>query len=63
MFCYDTIDRTEESRKANIFAAQGFSPDKFLPAQYPKLEGLKVKKVSGRGNSSANFFMCYFRLG
>jgi 2-polyprenyl-6-hydroxyphenyl methylase / 3-demethylubiquinone-9 3-methyltransferase len=32
MFCYDTINRTEESRKANIFAAQDF----FLTSFFPK---------------------------
>ena len=31
MFCYDTINRTEESRKANIFAAQDFALTSFFP--------------------------------
>jgi 2-polyprenyl-6-hydroxyphenyl methylase/3-demethylubiquinone-9 3-methyltransferase len=31
MFCYDTINRTEESRKANIFAAQDFVLTSFFP--------------------------------
>ena len=31
MFCYDTINRTEESRKANIFAAQEFALTSFFP--------------------------------
>jgi 2-polyprenyl-6-hydroxyphenyl methylase / 3-demethylubiquinone-9 3-methyltransferase len=31
MFCYDTINRTEESRKANIFAAQDFPLTSFFP--------------------------------
>jgi 2-polyprenyl-6-hydroxyphenyl methylase/3-demethylubiquinone-9 3-methyltransferase len=31
MFCYDTINRTEESRKANIFAAQNFALTSFFP--------------------------------
>ncbi|CAG1015491.1 2-polyprenyl-6-hydroxyphenyl methylase / 3-demethylubiquinone-9 3-methyltransferase [Anaerolineales bacterium] len=31
MFCYDTINRTEESRKENIFAAQDFALTSFFP--------------------------------
>jgi len=31
MFCYDTINRTEESHKANIFAAQEFALTSFFP--------------------------------
>jgi len=31
MYCYDTINRTEESRKANIFAAQDFALTSFFP--------------------------------
>ncbi|MCA1900010.1 MAG: bifunctional 2-polyprenyl-6-hydroxyphenol methylase/3-demethylubiquinol 3-O-methyltransferase UbiG [Chloroflexi bacterium] len=31
IFCYDTINRTEESRKANIFAAQNFPLTSFFP--------------------------------
>ena len=31
MFCYDTINRTEDSRKANIFAAQDFALTSFFP--------------------------------
>ena len=31
MFCYDTINRTAESRKANIFAAQDFALTSFFP--------------------------------
>jgi len=31
MFCYDTINRTEESRKTNIFAAQEFALTSFFP--------------------------------
>jgi 2-polyprenyl-6-hydroxyphenyl methylase / 3-demethylubiquinone-9 3-methyltransferase len=31
MFCYDTINRTEESRKENIFAAQNFALTSFFP--------------------------------
>jgi 2-polyprenyl-6-hydroxyphenyl methylase / 3-demethylubiquinone-9 3-methyltransferase len=31
MFCYDTINRTEESRKSNIFAAQDFALTSFFP--------------------------------
>ncbi len=31
MFCYDTINRTEESRMANIFAAQDFVLTSFFP--------------------------------
>jgi 2-polyprenyl-6-hydroxyphenyl methylase / 3-demethylubiquinone-9 3-methyltransferase len=32
MFCYDTINRTKESRKANIFAAQDFLLTSFFPS-------------------------------
>jgi len=31
IFCYDTINRTEESRKENIFAAQDFVLTSFFP--------------------------------
>jgi 2-polyprenyl-6-hydroxyphenyl methylase/3-demethylubiquinone-9 3-methyltransferase len=31
MFCYDTINRTAESRKTNIFAAQNFALTSFFP--------------------------------
>jgi 2-polyprenyl-6-hydroxyphenyl methylase/3-demethylubiquinone-9 3-methyltransferase len=31
MFCYDTINRTEQSRKENIFAAQNFPLTSFFP--------------------------------
>lgn len=31
MFCYDTINRTEEARKENIFAAQDFALTSFFP--------------------------------
>jgi 2-polyprenyl-6-hydroxyphenyl methylase/3-demethylubiquinone-9 3-methyltransferase len=31
MLCYDTINRTAESRKANIFAAQDFALTSFFP--------------------------------
>ena len=31
IFCYDTINRTEKSRKANIFAAQDFALTSFFP--------------------------------
>jgi 2-polyprenyl-6-hydroxyphenyl methylase/3-demethylubiquinone-9 3-methyltransferase len=32
MFCYDTINRTKESHKANIFAAQDFPLTSFFPS-------------------------------